>query len=30
VTEPVRVLIADDRPLFRDGLIALLTDRPGC
>jgi DNA-binding NarL/FixJ family response regulator len=26
VTEPVRVLIADDHPLFRDGLIALLTD----
>jgi len=26
VTEPVRVLIADDHPLFRDGMIALLTD----
>ena len=26
MTEPVRVLIADDHPLFRDGLIALLTD----
>jgi DNA-binding NarL/FixJ family response regulator len=26
VTEPVRVLIADDHPLFRDGLTALLTD----
>lgn len=29
MTEPVRVLIADDHPLFRDGLIALLTDGPG-
>jgi DNA-binding NarL/FixJ family response regulator len=29
VTEPVRVLIADDHPLFRDGLIALLNDGPG-
>jgi DNA-binding NarL/FixJ family response regulator len=28
VTEPIRVLIADDHPLFRDGLIALLTDGP--
>jgi DNA-binding NarL/FixJ family response regulator len=28
VTGPVRVLIADDHPLFRDGLIALLTDGP--
>jgi DNA-binding NarL/FixJ family response regulator len=26
VTEPIRVLIADDHPLFRDGLTALLTD----
>jgi DNA-binding NarL/FixJ family response regulator len=26
VTEPVQVLIADDHPLFRDGMIALLTD----
>lgn len=29
MTELVRVLIADDHPLFRDGLIALLTDGPG-
>jgi DNA-binding NarL/FixJ family response regulator len=29
VTGPVRVLIADDHPLFRDGLIALLADGPG-
>jgi DNA-binding NarL/FixJ family response regulator len=28
VTEPVRVLVADDHPLFRDGLIALLHDEP--
>jgi DNA-binding NarL/FixJ family response regulator len=28
VTEPIRVLIADDHPLFRDGLIALLSDGP--
>jgi len=28
VTDPVRVLIADDHPLFRDGLTALLTDGP--
>ena len=26
MTEPIRVLIADDHPLFRDGLTALLTD----
>ena len=25
VIEPIRVLIADDHPLFRDGLTALLT-----
>jgi len=29
VTRPIRVLIADDHPLFRDGLIALLNDGPG-
>jgi DNA-binding NarL/FixJ family response regulator len=29
VTEPVRVLIADDHPLFRDGLVALLAGSPG-
>ena len=29
MTEPVRVLIADDHPLFRDGLTALLDDGPG-
>ena len=29
MTEPVRVLIADDHPLFRDGLIALIHDGPG-
>ena len=29
MTEPIRVLIADDHPLFRDGLIALLADGPG-
>jgi len=28
VTEPIRVLVADDHPLFRDGLIALLRDEP--
>jgi DNA-binding NarL/FixJ family response regulator len=28
VTEPIRVLIADDHPLFRDGLAALLNDGP--
>jgi len=28
MTEPIRVLIADDHPLFRDGLTALLTDGP--
>jgi DNA-binding NarL/FixJ family response regulator len=28
VTEPIRVLVADDHPLFRDGLIALLHDEP--
>ena len=26
MTDPIRVLIADDHPLFRDGLTALLTD----
>src|SRR6201995_2921835 len=26
MSEPIRVLIADDHPLFRDGLTALLTD----
>ena len=29
MTEPIRVLVADDHPLFRDGLIALLHDEPG-
>jgi len=29
MTAPIRVLIADDHPLFRDGLAALLTDGPG-
>jgi DNA-binding NarL/FixJ family response regulator len=29
MTRPVRVLIADDHPLFREGLAALLTDEPG-
>jgi DNA-binding NarL/FixJ family response regulator len=29
MAEPIRVLIADDHPLFRDGLAALLTDTPG-
>jgi len=29
MTAPIRVLIADDHPLFRDGLTALLTDGPG-
>lgn len=28
MTDPIRVLIADDHPLFRDGLTALLTDGP--
>jgi len=28
MTEPIKVLIADDHPLFRDGLTALLTDAP--
>jgi len=28
MTEPIRVLIADDHPLFLDGLTALLTDGP--
>ena len=28
MTEPIRVLIADDHPLFRDGLTALLNDGP--
>ena len=28
MTGPVRVLIADDHPLFRDGLTALLTEGP--
>jgi len=28
MTEPIRVLIADDHPLFRDGLTALLADGP--
>jgi DNA-binding NarL/FixJ family response regulator len=28
VIEPIRVLIADDHPLFRDGLTALLNDGP--
>ena len=28
MTEPIRVLIADDHPLFRDGLTALLTEGP--
>jgi DNA-binding NarL/FixJ family response regulator len=28
MTEPIKVLIADDHPLFRDGLTALLTDSP--
>ena len=29
MTEPIRVLIADDHPLFRDGLAALLHASPG-
>jgi DNA-binding NarL/FixJ family response regulator len=29
MTEPIRVLIADDHPLFRDGLAALVNDGPG-
>jgi DNA-binding NarL/FixJ family response regulator len=29
MTEPIRVLIADDHPLFRDGLTALINDGPG-
>ena len=28
MTEPIKVLIVDDHPLFRDGLTALLTDSP--
>ncbi len=28
MTEPITVLIADDHPLFRYGLTALLTDSP--
>jgi DNA-binding NarL/FixJ family response regulator len=28
VTEPVRVLIADDHPVFRDGLASLLATQP--
>ena len=28
-TEPLRILIADDHPLFRDGLRALLAAEPG-
>ena len=28
MTEPIRVLIADDHPLFRDGLVTLLNDGP--
>jgi DNA-binding NarL/FixJ family response regulator len=29
MTEPVRVLVADDHPLFRDGLIALIAGGAG-
>jgi len=29
MTAPIRVLVADDHPLFCDGLAALLTDGPG-
>jgi DNA-binding NarL/FixJ family response regulator len=29
MTRPIRILIADDHPLFRDGLTALLTGEPG-
>jgi DNA-binding NarL/FixJ family response regulator len=29
MSRPIRVLIADDHPLFRDGLIALLDEGPG-
>jgi len=28
MSESIRVLIADDHPLFRDGLTVLLTDGP--
>ncbi|HEY6295959.1 MAG TPA: response regulator transcription factor [Streptosporangiaceae bacterium] len=28
MTEPIRILIADDHPLFRDGLSALVADGP--
>ena len=29
MSKPIRVLIADDHPLFRDGLAGLLTAAPG-
>ena len=29
MTAPIRVLIADDHPLFCDGLATLLADGPG-